>query len=60
MTEVSKKWQSLPAEEQSEWKSKAIEGTHWAEKPKRIVVRDLLSAIEENVRIACTYVTLLC
>ena len=51
MTELSTRWSSLTSEQQDEWKCKASEGTHWLEKPRRVVVRDLVSAIEENVRI---------
>ena len=37
MTELSTRWSSLASEQQDEWKCKASEGTHWLEKPRRVV-----------------------
>lgn len=49
ISELSKRWRELPPDEQESWKSKALEGCCWSEKPRKKVVRDLTSSIEGNV-----------
>ena len=49
MSELSKRWTNLPPEEQRNWKRKAEDGSFWLEQPKKRVVRDLSSSIEDNV-----------
>ena len=46
---MSKQWSSFTAEEKEVWKVKASETSAWTEVPKKKLVRDLTSAIDENV-----------
>ena len=50
MSKLSALWSDLQPEEQQSWNSKASEGTHWSEQPKKSIVRDMTSSMEDNVR----------
>ena len=50
ITELSKQWSSFTEDEKEVWKVKASETSAWTEVPKKKLMRDLTSAIDENVR----------
>ena len=49
MTDLSHRWSLLTSEQKDEWKVKANSGGYWSEQPKKKIIRDLTTAIEENV-----------
>ncbi len=49
MAELSRRWAGLSPEEQGEWKKKASDVCQWSSTPKKTIIRELKSAIEENV-----------
>ncbi len=56
MAELSRRWAELSPEQQDEWKKKALNVCQWSSMPKKTIIRELKSAIEENVRIHSTIV----